>query len=249
MPISAEKAIIKKNEAAASPAGFGTAAANRICIPERTVFMQPTEKILHQTGIIPVIKLNDAQTAVPMAKALTAGGIHAAEITFRTPAAAESIRRVAAALPDMFVCAGTVLTVTQAELAVQSGAKAIISPGTNPEIVQWCLARQIPVYPGCATPTEIEAAIRLGLDTVKLFPAEVLGGVKMLKALAGPYGEMKFMPTGGISPQNVREYLALPNVIACGGSWLCSDSLLEAGDFAAIEKLAREASEIVASVR
>ncbi|WP_099205345.1 bifunctional 4-hydroxy-2-oxoglutarate aldolase/2-dehydro-3-deoxy-phosphogluconate aldolase [Scatolibacter rhodanostii] len=207
--------------------------------------MPTIEEILQITGIIPVIKINDADSALPMAEALAKGGLHAAEITFRTPAAAESIRKIAENFPNMFVCAGTILTVTQAELAVKSGAKAIISPGSNPEVIRWCTQNNILVYPGCATPSDVESAIRLGLTTVKLFPAEVVGGVAMLKALSGPYADVKFMPTGGISPQNVRNYLALPNVIACGGSWICSDKLLEEKDFATIEKNAREAAAIV----
>lgn len=207
------------------------------------------ENILRNTGIIPVIKIDSAETAVPMAKALSNGGIHAAEVTFRTPAAAESIKRIADALPDMFVCAGTILTVAQAELAVQSGAKAIISPGLNPDVVTWCLQHDVAVYPGCATPSEVETAIRLGLTTVKLFPAEVVGGIGMLKALSGPYAEMKFMPTGGIHPQNVKDYLMLPNVIACGGSWLCPESLLNEKNFDAIEKIAKDAADLVKSVR
>lgn len=211
--------------------------------------MQEIENVLRSTGIIPVIKISDVNAAVPMAKALKKGGINAAEVTFRTAAAAESIKRIADELPDMFVCAGTILTVEQAKLAVAAGAKAIISPGTNPEVVKWCLDNNVPVYPGCATPSEVEQAIRLGLKIVKLFPAEVVGGVSMLKALAGPYSDMKFMPTGGINPQSVKEYLALSNVVACGGSWLCTDKMLADGDYAAIEKNAAEASEIVKEVR
>lgn len=211
--------------------------------------MQEIENVLKSTGIIPVIKISDVNAAVPMAKALKKGGINAAEVTFRTAAAAESIKRIADELPDMFVCAGTILTVEQAKLAVAAGAKAIISPGTNPEVVTWCIENNVPVYPGCATPSEVEQAIRLGLKIVKLFPAEVVGGVGMLKALAGPYSDMKFMPTGGINPESVKEYLKLPNVVACGGSWLCTDKMLADGDYAAIEKTAAEASAIVKEIR
>lgn len=169
----------------------------------------------------------------------------AAEETFRTDAAEEAIRRIKVEVPDVCVCAGTVLNVKTAERAVKAGASAIISPGTNPEVVHWCIAHRVPVIPGCATPTEVEACMRMGLDFVKLFPAEVVGGVKMLKALSGPYGNMKFMPTGGISAQNAAEYLALPNVLCCGGSWMVPGKLLDAGDFDAIEALAREAAQIV----
>ena len=180
--------------------------------------MENIEQILRQTGVIPVIKLDDELQAVPLGRALLEGGIAAAEITFRTPAAAKSIEKLSAALPEMLVCAGTVLSVEQARLSVECGAKAVISPGTNREVVEWCLENKVPVYPGCATPTEIESAMKLGLTTVKLFPAEVVGGVKMLKALYGPYRGVKFMPTGGVNPKNVKEYPAQPKVIACGGS-------------------------------
>ena len=200
---------------------------------------------LKSIGIIPVIKINDAEKAVPLALALKKGGLPAAEVTFRTDAAEEAIRRIKAEVPDVCVCAGTVLDVKTAERAVKAGASAIISPGTNPEVVRWCIANRVPVIPGCATPTEVEACMRMGLDFVKLFPAEVVGGVKMLKALGGPYGNMKFMPTGGISVQNAAEYLALPNVMCCGGSWMVPGGLLDAGDFDAIEALAREAAQIV----
>lgn len=211
--------------------------------------MKLVEQVLRETGVIPVIKLNDASQAVPLGQALLEGGIPAAEVTFRTPAAAQSIEKIASALPDMFVCAGTVLSVEQAKLAVDCGAKAIISPGTNREVVTWCLEHKVPVYPGCATPTEVEAALALGLTTMKLFPAEVVGGVKMLKALYGPYGGVKFMPTGGISPQNVQEYLSQPNVIACGGSWLCPEKDLEAGNWDAITQRAKECIDLVREAR
>ena len=147
------------------------------------------------------------------------------------------------------MCAGTVLTVEQAKAAVDAGAQAVISPGTNPKVVEWCLAHQVPVYPGCATPTEVEAALGLGLTTVKLFPAEVVGGVKMLKALYGPYRGVKFMPTGGISPSNVKDYLSQPNVIACGGSWLCPAGDINEGNWAAITQRAQECMALVQEVR
>ena len=211
--------------------------------------MENIEQILRQTGVIPVIKLDDELQAVPLGHALLEGGIAAAEITFRTPAAAKSIEKLSAALPEMLVCAGTVLSVEQAKLSVECGAKAVISPGTNREVVEWCLENKVPVYPGCATPTEVESAMNLGLTTVKLFPAEVVGGVKMLKALYGPYRGVKFMPTGGINPQNVKEYLAQPNVIACGGSWLCPGDDLAAGNWKNITQRAKECMALVAEVR
>ena len=175
---------------------------------------------LHSIGIIPVIKIHDAEKAVPLARALYAGGLPAAEVTFRTEAAAEAIRRIREQVPEVCVCAGTVLNVETAERAVEAGASAIISPGTNPEVVAWCLKMGVPVIPGCATPTEVEACMRMGLDFVKLFPAEVVGGVAMLKALSGPYGGMAFMPTGGVNPRNAASYLAQKNVVCCGGSWM-----------------------------
>ena len=199
---------------------------------------------LASIGIIPVIKINDAEKAVPLARALCAGGLPAAEVTFRTPAAAEAIRRIRAEVPAVCVCAGTVLNAETAERAVEAGAEAVISPGTNPAVVKWCLEMGVPVIPGCATPTEVEACMRMGLDFVKLFPAEVVGGVAMLKALSGPYSHMACMPTGGVSPENAAAYLAQKNVVCCGGSWMVPEKLLESGDFAAIERLARAAAEI-----
>ncbi len=211
--------------------------------------MNHATEILRQTGIIPVIKLEETHKAVPLAQALLSGRIPAAEITFRTKTAAQSIENIAKALPQMFVCAGTVLTVEQAKQAIDSGAKAIISPGINPKVVEYCLSVNIPVYPGCATPTEVETALSLGLDTVKLFPAQVVGGVKMLKALSGPYPQVRFMPTGGISPQNAAEYLSQPNVIACGGSWLCPQNALEEENWEEIASIAKTASELVKEAR
>lgn len=202
-------------------------------------------KVLRELKIIPVIAIEDAALAPQMAKALIAGGLPAAEITFRTSAAAHAIEEIANIYPDMFLCAGTILTVEQAKLAVACGAKAIISPGTNIKVVEWCQNNCVPVFPGCVTPTEIEKALEMGLNTVKFFPAEAAGGIKMLKALYGPYSGVSFMPTGGISAGNVCEYLALPNVIACGGSWICSPELLGAGDFETIEKNAAQCVSLV----
>lgn len=211
--------------------------------------METIDQVLRQTGVVPVIKLEDEMQAVPLGSALLEGGIPAAEITFRTPAAAKAIEKIASALPEMFVCAGTVLSVEQARLAVECGAKAVISPGTNREVVEWCVKNKVPVYPGCATPTEIESAMSMGLTTVKLFPAEVVGGVKMLKALYGPYRGVKFMPTGGISPRNVKDYLSQPNVLACGGSWLCPAEDIERGNWKKIAQRAKECAELVKETR
>ena len=211
--------------------------------------MANVEQVLRDTGVIPVIKLEDEQKAVSLGRALLEGGIPAAEVTFRTPAAAKSIENIAKALPEMFVCAGTVLSVEQAKLAVDCGAKAVISPGTNRDVVEWCVKNNVPVYPGCATPSEVEAAMGMGLTTMKLFPAEVVGGVKMLQALYGPYRGVKFMPTGGISPSNVKEYLSQPNVIACGGSWLCPAGDVNEGNWAAITQRAQECMALVREAR
>lgn len=194
--------------------------------------------------IIPVIKIDTVEHAVPLAEALVAGGLPAAEITFRSDAAEESIRRITEEVPEMLVIAGTVLDPVTADRAVRAGAKAIVSPGLNLETVRWCNQHGIPVIPGTATPGELEACMREGLKVVKVFPAEVLGGVAYLKALAGPYASMKVMPTGGVKPGNVREYLKQPNLLCCGGTWIVPGDLLKAGDFKAIETLAREAAEI-----
>lgn len=207
------------------------------------------EQILYKVGIVPVIKMDTPEHAVPLAKALMNGGLPAAEITFRSAAAAGSIRAIADAVPEMFVCAGTVLTPETAQQAVEAGSKAVISPGLNLETVRWSIQHGVPVIPGTATPSEVEACMREGLELVKLFPAEVVGGVNMLKAMAGPYAGMKFMPTGGVKPGNAKDYLTQKNVLCCGGTWIVPMDLLEAGKFDEIEKLAREAAQLRDSVR
>lgn len=211
--------------------------------------MRNLDSILEQAGVIPVIRLEEEAQAAPLAQALLAGGIRAAEVTFRTQAAAGAIRQIAQSQPEMFVCAGTVLTVEQAKLAVDCGAQAIVSPGTSREVVEWCLGHDVPVCPGCATPTEVEAALSMGLTTVKLFPAEAIGGVKLLKALYGPYQQVKFMPTGGITPENLKEYLLQPNVLACGGSWLCPAAALAREDWQAVTALAKACAGLVERIR
>ena len=199
---------------------------------------------LSREKIIPVVKINDAAKAPDLARALLAGGLSVIELTFRSAAAADAIRAVSREAPELAVCAGTVLTVEQAEKALDAGASAIVSPGTNEDVVRYCLSRGVPVIPGVATPTEAEACIRLGLSVLKLFPAETVGGVGMLKALAGPYGYLRFMPTGGINTKNLPDYLALPNVLCCGGSWIAPEKLIDAGDFEKITELAREAAAL-----
>ena len=200
-------------------------------------------------GIIPVVVLEDAGDALPLAKALMDGGLACAEVTFRTDAAEESIRRMSEAYPDMLVGAGTVLTTEQVDRAVAAGAKFIVSPGLNPKIVKYCVEKGIVITPGCCTPSEVEQAIENGLEVVKFFPAEQAGGLAMIKAMAAPYVNMKFMPTGGINPDNVKDYLAFDRIIACGGSWMVKGDLIKAGDFERIAQLACEAAQIVKQCR
>lgn len=211
--------------------------------------MNDTLKKIGATGIVPVVVLNKVEDAQPLAQALIAGGLPCAEVTFRTEAAEESIRAIAKKFPDMFVGAGTVLTVEQVDRAVGAGAKFIVSPGLNPKVVEYCLKKGYPITPGIMTPTELEVALGFGLDVVKFFPAENAGGLKMIKAMSAPYTMMKFMPTGGINATNVRDYLACDKILACGGSWMVKGDLINAGDFAQIEKLTREAADIVKEIR
>ena len=211
--------------------------------------MNDTLKQIGSTGIVPVVVLNKADDAEPLAQALVKGGLPCAEVTFRTDAAEESIRRIAKKFPEMFVGAGTVLTTEQADRAVGVGAKFIVSPGLNPKVVEHCLKKGYPITPGIMTPTELEMALGFGLDVVKFFPAENAGGLKMIKAMSAPYTMMKFMPTGGINATNVRDYLACNKILACGGSWMVKGDLINAGNFAEIEKLTREAAAIVKEIR
>lgn len=206
------------------------------------------EKI-RQIGILPVIALDDAAQAVPLARALAAGGIPAAEITFRTSAGEEAIRRIAQEVPEVLVGAGTVLTTEQVDHAVDAGAKFIVSPGTNAKVVYHCQELGVQPIPGAVTPTEIETALEMDIDVLKFFPAEPSGGLSMIKALAAPYTQVKFIPTGGISAANVGEYLKYPRVLACGGSWMVKRDLINAGRFGEIQALAAEAAAIMKSVR
>ncbi len=198
-------------------------------------------KKIEALGIVPVVKLNRAEDAVPLARALTAGGLPVAEITFRTDAAEESIRRISAELPDMLVGAGTVLSIEQVDRALAAGARFIVTPGFNPRVVKHCLERGVPVFPGCPTTSDIEQALELGLKVVKFFPAEQMGGLATIKAVSAPYGAMRFMPTGGVNERNLNDYLASDKIVACGGSWMVKPELIDAGDFAAIEELTRSA--------
>ena len=192
-------------------------------------------------GIIPVVKIDDAKDAVPLAKALCDGGLPVAEVTFRTAAAEEAIKQMTQAFPDMFVGAGTVLTTEQVDRAVAAGAKFIVSPGFNPVVVKYCVDKNIPITPGTSSPSEIEQAIGFGLEAVKFFPAEASGGIAKIKAMAGPYTQMKFMPTGGINADNLCSYLDFPKILACGGSWMVSDKLINAGEFDKIRDLTAQA--------
>ena len=192
-------------------------------------------------GIVPVIKLTNPDNAVPLCRALAKGGLPVAEITFRTAAAEESIRRVAHDLPEILVGAGTVLTTEQADKAMAAGAKFIVTPGFNPEVVGHCVEKGYPIFPGCPTTSDIEQAIRFGLKVVKFFLAEAMGGLATIKAVSAPYGDMLFMPTGGINENNLNDYLSFGKIIACGGSWMAKEDLINAGEFDKIEEITRSA--------
>lgn len=204
---------------------------------------------LGQYGIVPVVVLNDSKDAEPLADALCEGGLACAEVTFRTEAAAESIKIMSEKHPEMLVGAGTVLTVEQVDEAVAAGAKFIVSPGLNPEVVKYCLDKNIAITPGVVTPSEMEQAIELGLNIVKFFPAEPSGGLSMIKAVSAPYTMLKFMPTGGINSGNVKEYLKSDKIFACGGSWMVKGDLVDAGNFDKIKELTKEAADIVKEIR
>jgi len=194
-----------------------------------------------ELGLVPVVKIENANDAIPLGKALLAGGLPVAEITFRTAAAEEAIATLHAELPELFLGAGTVLTVEQAQKAVKAGASFIVSPGFNPKVVDYCVENNVPITPGINSPTQIEMALERGLEVVKFFPAEASGGVKMLKAMAAPYGAISFIPTGGINQNNVNTYLAFPKVLACGGSWMVKADLISSGQFDEITRLTKEA--------
>lgn len=204
---------------------------------------------IQNMGVVPVVVLEDTKDAAPLAKALTEGGLPCAEVTFRTEAAEESIRIMAEQFPQMLVGAGTVLTIDQVDRAVAAGAKFIVSPGFDPEIVDYCLEKKIPVFPGCITPSEVTQAVKRGLKVVKFFPAEQFGGVATIKALAAPFTGVKFMPTGGVNAKNLESYLSFKRIIACGGSWMVSGALVKEGKFDEITELTREAVSLVKQIR
>ena len=203
--------------------------------------MHPILEKIQKIGIVPVVKIDRAEDAVPLAKALCAGGLPCAEVTFRTDAAAEAIRLMVQNFPQMCVGAGTVLNKEQVDTAVQSGAQFMVSPGLNPKTVGYCVDKKIPVVPGITSPSEIEQALEFGLDVVKFFPAEQSGGLAKIKAMSAPYTTMKFMPTGGINAKNLNSYLDFPKILACGGSWMVPADLINNGEFDKIEQLTREA--------
>ena len=196
---------------------------------------------LARAGVVPVVVLDDAKDAVPTANAMVAGGIDVMEITFRTAAAPDAIEAVAKNCPDMLVGAGTILNLEQCKLAVEKGAKFIVSPGFDAQVVAWCIENGIAVTPGCVTPTEITAAVNMGLKVIKFFPANVYGGLNAMKNLSAPFVGIKFMPTGGVNAQNLREYIDAPFIHAVGGSWVCPKADIAAGNFEKITQLCAEA--------
>lgn len=199
-------------------------------------------------GIVPVVVLDDAKDAEKLGNALCEGGLPCAEVTFRTDAALESIK-IMAKNKDLFVGAGTVLSIEQVDKAVNAGAKFIVSPGLNPKVVKYCVDNNIPITPGTQTPSEMEQALELGLKVVKFFPAEPAGGLNMIKAVAAPYTQLKFIPTGGINSKNVRDYLMYDKILACGGSWMVKKDLIAAGQWDKIKSMVKEAAEIVKEMR
>nr|AGS53352.1 4-hydroxy-2-oxoglutarate aldolase/2-dehydro-3-deoxyphosphogluconate aldolase [uncultured bacterium contig00014] len=196
---------------------------------------------LRKIGIIPVIKIDDAGKAVPLARALIAGGIPCAEVTFRTAQGEEAMARINREVPGILLGAGTVLSTVQVDKAIAAGAKFIVSPGFNPKVVSYCKEKGIPITPGCSGPTDIEQALEMGLEAVKFFPAEQAGGLEYIKAVAAPYSSMYFVPTGGINAQNIVKYIAYEKILACGGSWMVNADLINAGEFDKITALCREA--------
>lgn len=207
-----------------------------------------TEQIiakLRQLKVVPVIAVDDAQDIIPLVKTLSENGLPVAEITFRSAAGEEAIRLTRQHFPDVLIAAGTVLTPAQVVAAKNAGADCIVTPGFNPNIVKLCQELDLPITPGVNNPMAIEAALELGVTAVKFFPAEASGGVKMIKALLGPYGNLQIMPTGGISPANIKDYLAIPNIVACGGSWFVEKSLIKAKNWDEIGRLTREIVELV----
>lgn len=211
--------------------------------------MENINEKIKKIGIVPVVVIHDAKNALLLSKALIDGGLPIAEITFRTEAAEESIKKITKNYPDMLIGAGTILSIEQVNRAVSAGAKFIVTPGFDPEIVEYCIEKNIVVYPGCVTPSEITQAIKRNLTIVKFFPAEQCGGIETIKAMESPFGQIEFMPTGGININNLQNYLKCDKVAACGGSWMVKSTLIKENKFEEIKKLAKEAVNLVASIR
>ena len=203
--------------------------------------MNQTLERIKDIGIVPVVVIEDPQEAKPVAEALLAGGISCIEVTYRTDAAEESIRTICESFPEMLVGAGTILTIEQAESAIQAGASFLVSPGTNPNIIKYCSEKGVLITPGVSSPTDIEMALSYGIDVVKFFPAEQLGGLPTIKAMSAPYSTVKFLPTGGINEDNIASYMSFHKVLACGGSWMVNRSLIKKGDFEKITRLSHQA--------
>jgi 2-dehydro-3-deoxyphosphogluconate aldolase/(4S)-4-hydroxy-2-oxoglutarate aldolase len=241
---AADRAEIEALKAALAQRGAAEPAASAPPAPEVLLAVA-------DAAVVPVVSIAEVETAVPLARSVVAGGLRVIEIVFRTTAAEESLARICQEVPELIVGAGTVLSVAQAERAVAAGARFIVAPGLNASVVRWCLARGVAVLPGVATPTEIEAALALGLTHLKFFPAETLGGVSALKALSAPYGAagLRFMPTGGVTLEKLPAYLALPAVIAVGGSWMVPADALKARAYDKITQLVAKAVDAVAGVR
>lgn len=204
---------------------------------------------IERDGIVPVVELGAETDPLALADALLGAGLHTIELTLRTSAGLGAIARIAESGRELMVAAGTVLSVEQGQAAVERGARMLIAPGFSRVLVDWAIEHEVPILPGVSTPTEVEAGLSAGLDAFKFFPAEAGGGPAYLRAIRGPYPWVRFMPTGGIDASNLAGYLALPNVIACGGSWMVARALLDAGDFGAVRERAAEAAGIVAAVR
>lgn len=211
--------------------------------------MNDVLKKISEVGILPVVVLDDAKDATKLAKALIEGGLPCAEVTFRTDAAEESIKLIAAEYPDMLVGAGTVLSVEQVKRAVNAGAKFIVSPGFDEDVVKYCLENNIPVTPGVCTPSDVQKGYKLGLDVLKFFPAEPSGGLSMIKAIAAPYTMMKFIPTGGINENNMEDYVKYDRILAIGGSWMVKSSLIKNGEFDKIKDMTAAAVKRVKEIR
>ena len=205
--------------------------------------------LIAQYGVVPVVVLEDEKDALPLAEALIKGGLPVAEVTFRTAAAEGSIKAMCEAYPEMLVGAGTVLSVEQVDRALMAGARFIVTPGFNEEVVDYCIANNIPVYPGTVTPSEVTKAVKRGLNICKFFPAEQYGGVSTIKALSAPFTTVKFMPTGGVSAKNLKDYLSCSKIVACGGSWMVKGDLIKAHEFDKIRELTAEAVELVKEIR